>query len=57
MFVVEMNAGKWLKITACVNGKIPVEFHGRMAHCPTPEEILDKLEEKFAGYQYEREKL
>jgi len=51
MFVVEMNAGQMVEdVRLAVNGKIPVEFHGRMGGIvPTPEEILDKLEEKFAG--------
>ncbi len=51
MFVVEMNAGQMVEdVRLAVNGKIPVEFHGRMGGIvPTPEEILLKLEEKFSG--------
>jgi len=48
---VEMNAGQMVEdVRLAVNGKVPVEFHGRMGGViPTPEEILHKLEEKFAG--------
>jgi len=51
IFVTEMNAGQMVEdVRLAVNGKVPVEFHGRMGGVvPTPEEILDKLEEKFAG--------
>ncbi|MEK6552400.1 MAG: transketolase C-terminal domain-containing protein, partial [Bacteroidota bacterium] len=47
---VEMNAGQMLEdVKLAVNGKIPVEFLGRMGGIiPTPEEILHKLEEKLA---------
>jgi 2-oxoglutarate/2-oxoacid ferredoxin oxidoreductase subunit alpha len=50
MFVVEMNAGQMVEdVRLAVNGKIPVEFYGRMGGIvPTPEEVLNKLEEKFA---------
>jgi 2-oxoglutarate/2-oxoacid ferredoxin oxidoreductase subunit alpha len=50
MFVMEMNAGQMVEdVRLAVNGKIPVEFHGRMGGIvPTPEEVLQKLEEKFA---------
>ncbi|PKL83838.1 MAG: 3-methyl-2-oxobutanoate dehydrogenase subunit VorB [Ignavibacteriae bacterium HGW-Ignavibacteriae-3] len=48
---VEMNAGQMVEdVRLAVNGKIPVEFLGRMGGIvPTPEEILLKLEEKFVG--------
>ena len=48
---VEMNAGQMVEdVRLAVNGKIPVEFLGRMGGIvPTPEEILHKLEEKFVG--------
>jgi 2-oxoglutarate ferredoxin oxidoreductase subunit alpha len=51
MFVVEMNAGQMLEdVKLSVNGKVPVEFHGRMGGVvPQPEEILEKLEEKLLG--------
>jgi 2-oxoglutarate ferredoxin oxidoreductase subunit alpha len=51
MFVVEMNAGQMLEdVKLSVNGKIPVEFHGRMGGVvPQPEEILEKFEEKILG--------
>lgn len=48
---VEMNAGQMVEdVRLAVNGKKPVEFHGRMGGViPSPEEIFHKLEEKFAG--------
>jgi 2-oxoglutarate ferredoxin oxidoreductase subunit alpha len=51
MFVVEMNAGQMLEdVKLSVNGKTPVEFHGRMGGVvPQPEEIFEKLEEKLIG--------
>jgi 2-oxoglutarate ferredoxin oxidoreductase subunit alpha len=51
MLTVEMNAGQMVEdVRLAVNGKIPVEFLGRMGGIvPTPEEILQKIEEKFAG--------
>ncbi len=51
MLTVEMNAGQMVEdVRLAVNGKIPVEFHGRMGGIvPSPEEILAKLEEKLTG--------
>ena len=48
---VEMSAGQMVEdVRLAVNGKIPVEFHGRMGGIvPSPEEILGKIEEKFVG--------
>lgn len=48
---IEMNAGQMVEdVRLAVNGKIPVEFHGRMGGViPSPEEILRKIEEKFVG--------
>ncbi len=55
---VEMNAGQMVEdVRLAVEGKIPVEFHGRMGGIvPAPDEILQKIvrmdffrEEKFAG--------
>lgn len=48
---VEMNAGQMLEdIKLAVNGKIQVEFTGRMGGIiPTPEEILEKLVELHEG--------
>jgi 2-oxoglutarate ferredoxin oxidoreductase subunit alpha len=45
MLVVEMNAGQMVEdVRLAVNGKIPVEFYGRMGGIiPTAEEILDKV--------------
>ncbi|RJP64189.1 MAG: 3-methyl-2-oxobutanoate dehydrogenase subunit VorB [Ignavibacteriales bacterium] len=48
---IEMNAGQMVEdVRLAVNGKVPVEFHGRMGGIiPSPEEVLAKLEEKFVG--------
>ena len=48
---VEMNAGQMVEdVKLAINGKIPVEFHGRMGGIvPTPEEILVALEAKLIG--------
>ena len=48
---VEMNSGQMIEdVKLGVNGKIPVEFYGRMGGIvPTPEEILVNLEEKLMG--------
>ncbi len=49
--VVEMNAGQMLEdVRLAINGKSAVEFHGRMGGIvPTPDEILQKIEEIFIG--------
>ena len=51
ILTIEMSAGQMVEdVRLAVNGKIPVEFHGRMGGIiPSPEEILRKLEEKFVG--------
>ena len=48
---VEMNAGQMLEdVKLAINGKAQVEFIGRMGGIiPTPEEILNKIEEIYAG--------
>ncbi len=48
---VEMNAGQMVEdVRLAVNGKVPVDFYGRMGGIvPTPEEILNALEEKLVG--------
>jgi 2-oxoglutarate ferredoxin oxidoreductase subunit alpha len=48
---VEMNAGQMVEdVRLAVNGKVPVEFHGRMGGIiPSPEEILQMLENKLVG--------
>jgi len=48
---VEMNAGQMVEdVRLAVNGKIPIEFYGRMGGIvPDPEEILKVLEEKLVG--------
>jgi 2-oxoglutarate/2-oxoacid ferredoxin oxidoreductase subunit alpha len=45
ILVVEMNAGQMLEdVRLAVNGKIPVEFYGRMGGMvPFPEEILSEI--------------
>lgn len=51
MLTVEMNAGQMVEdVRLAVNGKVPVEFLGRMGGIiPSPDEILHTLEEKFVG--------
>lgn len=48
---VEMNAGQMIEdVRLAVNGKVPVEFYGRMGGMvPDPEEILKVMLEKFEG--------
>ncbi len=48
---VEMNAGQMIEdVKLSVDGKVPVEFHGRMGGIvPTPDEILEALENNIAG--------
>ncbi|MBE2217495.1 MAG: 3-methyl-2-oxobutanoate dehydrogenase subunit VorB [Ignavibacteria bacterium] len=46
MLTVELNAGQMVEdVRLAVNGKVPVEFYGRMGGMlPNPEEIVEKLE-------------
>jgi 2-oxoglutarate/2-oxoacid ferredoxin oxidoreductase subunit alpha len=46
MLTVEMNAGQMVEdVRLSVNGKVPVEYYGRLGGMiPNPEEILNKLE-------------
>lgn len=46
MLVVEMNAGQMVEdVRLAVEGRVPVEFHGRMGGIiPSPEEIVSALE-------------
>lgn len=48
---VEMNAGQMIEdVRLAVNGKVPVEFYGRMGGMvPDPEAIFDVIVEKFEG--------
>ena len=48
---VEMNAGQMVEdVKLSVNGKVPVEFYGRMGGIvPAPDEILETLENYIAG--------
>jgi 2-oxoglutarate ferredoxin oxidoreductase subunit alpha len=50
MLVVEMNAGQMLEdVKLSVNGKIPVDFYGRMGGViPSPEDILIKIKENVS---------
>lgn len=49
MLTVELNAGQMVEdVRLAVNGKIPVEFYGRMGGMiPTPDEVLDALKNKI----------
>lgn len=57
-FVVEMNAGQMVEdVRLSVNGKVPVEFYGRMGGIiPTAEEVLSNLR-KFIGTIAVKEKV
>lgn len=48
---VEMNAGQMVEdVRLAVDGRVPVEFYGRMGGVvPTPEEVLAYFERKFIG--------
>lgn len=48
---VEMNAGQMIEdVKLAVEGKVPVEFHGRMGGIvPSPEEIFEAFEKKIIG--------
>lgn len=50
MLVVEMNAGQMVEdVCLSVNGKVPVEFYGRMGGMiPAPEEILEKINHYYS---------
>jgi len=49
MISVEMSAGQMVEdVRLAVNGKVPVEFYGRMGGIvPSPEEVLEALENKL----------
>ena len=46
---IELSAGQMVEdVRLAVNGKVPVEFHGRMGgNIPSAEEIMEKFKEKF----------
>lgn len=46
---VELSAGQMVEdVRLAVNGRVPVEFHGRMGgNIPSAEEIVEKFKEKF----------
>lgn len=49
MLSIEMNAGQMVEdIRLAVNGKVPVEFYGRMGGIvPSPNEVLEALKDKL----------
>ena len=49
MLTVEMNAGQMIEdVKLAVEGKVPVEFYGRMGGViPSPEEVVQAMEEKI----------
>jgi 2-oxoglutarate ferredoxin oxidoreductase subunit alpha len=51
MLTIEMSAGQMVEdVRLAVNGKVPVEFYGRMGGIvPSPNEVLHALQEKFIG--------
>lgn len=52
MMTVELNSGQMIEdVKLSVNGKVPVEYYGRMGGMlPTPEEIVSKLEKLINKY-------
>ena len=48
---VEMSAGQMVEdVRLAVNGKVPVEHFGRYGGIiPTPEEVVEALEQKILG--------
>jgi len=48
---VEMSAGQMVEdVSLTINGRVPSEFYGRMGgNVPSPEEILEALEQKLVG--------
>lgn len=48
---VEMNAGQMVEdVKLAVNGKVPVEFYGRMGGIiPSPDDVANALEQKLIG--------
>ncbi len=51
ILTVEMNAGQMVEdVRLAVNGRIPVEFYGRMGGMiPSPEEVVDAMKQKLIG--------
>ena len=52
MLTVELNAGQMVEdVRLSVNGKVPVEFYGRLGGMlPDPEEIVNKLQTLINKY-------
>jgi 2-oxoglutarate/2-oxoacid ferredoxin oxidoreductase subunit alpha len=57
MLTVEMNAGQMYEdVRLAVNGKVPVEFYGRMGGIiPTPEEVLEKVEQMVTASSFSKQ--
>jgi 2-oxoglutarate/2-oxoacid ferredoxin oxidoreductase subunit alpha len=57
MLTVEMNAGQMYEdVRLAVNGKVPVEFYGRMGGIiPTPEEVLGRLEQMVTASSFSKQ--
>jgi len=53
MLTVEMSAGQMVDdVRLAVNGRVPVEFYGRMGGIvPSPDEVLKALKEKVVKRQ------
>ena len=51
MLTVELSAGQMVEdVRLAVNGRVPVEFYGRMGGIvPSPDEVLRALKEKILG--------
>jgi 2-oxoglutarate ferredoxin oxidoreductase subunit alpha len=51
MLSVEMSAGQMVEdVRLAVNGKVPVEYYGRMGGIiPSTEEALEALKQKITG--------
>ena len=51
MLTVELSAGQMVEdVRLAVNGRVPVEFYGRMGGIvPSPDEVLRALKEKVLG--------
>ncbi len=48
--VVEISMGQMVEdVRLTINGRLPVEFYGRIGQVPTPNEILDKIKQMAAA--------
>ena len=49
VLVVEVSMGQMVEdVRLAINGRVPVEFYGRIGQVPTPEEILNKITQLIA---------